>query len=521
MTSKKISQTTTVTTLANADFIPAVSSGQNVKITFGDTKTALGVTGTLNAIGGTPNTPVLYEPVASEYHIRGLEDGPGVMFSTTPDNGIKATWNVTQNATGVPIVSGLSNSIPVLSSLLADTGISVVKTGDVIRIGATGDVTPNNRIVINEEADFPTQTVSTITLESGFVYQIAADLSTTKYFIVEDGAHITADNFFGPTLTYTGTGSMFVGTNANFMISDIRINHPTAQGFNFTDTVGGTKIFWMRDVRGVSGTKIGTFNNMQSSLFWGSSYIDVDDGVSFTGSDCVIISFDKFYAGSTDAGFIAVDLGSSICPNIELIDLIAVGPAGSKGIKGLASSGNVPANNVASVTACNFAGVTTPLDGITTKDIRWSFNQNAAVQNTKSDALVSMTGNVTETVISTINTPVKVAGTFVDGDLSRFTHDGTGRLTYTAERSERLPIDVSLSCLMASSTDKQISAYIALNGSVIAATKKQETASSTKSANISLIWQREFVTGDYIEVFLENNADTINIICSQAVVRIN
>lgn len=520
-TSKKTSQFTKITSLADANEIPVVANGANATISYSNFKTGLGVTGTLEADGALLNSPVLFEPVASEYHIRGLEDGPGVMFSITPDNGIKATWNVTQDTTGVTITDGLTDSVPVLSSMVAGAGMSIVKSGNTVRFSATGEITASNRVVINQESDFPTQTASTITLESGFVYEIASNISTAKFFTVQDGAALTCNNFFGPTLTYTGTGSMFVGVDAEFVIYDARINHPNAQGFDFTDTAGGQKIFWMRDTRIQTGTKVGTFNNMQSALFWGSSCIDVDQGVSISGANCLIVSADKFYIGSTNASFVGVDFGTSVVQNIELIDLITVGPSGSKGLKGAASSANVAANTIASVTACNFAGVTTPLDGISEKDIRWSFKQNSGVPDSQSDALVSMVGNVTPTVISTINTPVKVAGTFVTEDVSRFTHDGTGRLTYTSEVSERLPIDVSVSCLMASSTDKQIAILIAVNGSVITQTRKTETASSTKAANISTVWQRQFSTGDYLEIFVENKSDTIDIICSQAVIRIN
>jgi hypothetical protein len=42
-----------------------------------------------------------------------------------------------------------------------------------------------------------------------------------------------------------------------------------------------------------------------------------------------------------------------------------------------------------------------------------------------------MHGNATETVIAATATPVKVAGTFIVGDVSGYTGDTTGRITQT------------------------------------------------------------------------------------------
>ena len=74
---------------------------------------------------------------------------------------------------------------------------------------------------------------------------------------------------------------------------------------------------------------------------------------------------------------------------------------------------------------------------------------------------------------------------------------------------------------MASGGDKQVEVSIAINGASVAATTMQATVSAAKAGSISSIWQHDFVTGDYIEVFVGNLTDTTNIIAQQAVLRIN
>lgn len=518
---QKISQFNVLTSLLDSASLTVVSGGQNYTIPFSTFKTLLGVTGTLESVGDPLGVPVLSEPVSGQYEIKSLEDGAGIIFNTTVEGGAQAKWNVLQDATGLPVANSLTSLQPVLSSLVAGTGMVLTQNGNAITITATGEANPNNTVIINVEADFTVQDATTITLEAGKIYQIADNISTAKYFIVQDKARFTANNFFSPVFTYTGTGTMFVGVDASFQIDNCRIDHPNAQGFEFTDTVGGQKLFLMDTVRTVSGTNFGTFNNMQTLSIGFSSTLDMDQGVTVTGTDWAIITASKFFQQSTSGSFVAFDLTTAISSTLELDDLIAVAPAGSIGIKGAAASANVPAGVVATVSGCNFSGVTTPLSGITEDDIRWRFSGNSAIPNSMSDALISIAGSSTVTTISTINVPVKFVGTFTSNSLSRFSHDGAGRITYIGETAERHPIDITTTILMNSGGDKQVSVYVAINGSIVTNTGKQGTASSTKAASITTFWQHTFVNGDYVEIFLENNSDAIDIIGQQAVFRVN
>ena len=137
---------------------------------------------------------------------------------------------------------------------------------------------------VGVESDFAVQNATTITLESKKVYWITAGITTAKRFIVEDGAVLTAMNILCDPLTYTGSGSIFTGTDASFTIQDIAIDHPSSQAFSFTDNIGGAKLFIASKVRNYTGLKYGTFNNMQTVLIEGSSALAMDDGISLTGS---------------------------------------------------------------------------------------------------------------------------------------------------------------------------------------------------------------------------------------------
>lgn len=404
------------------------------------------------------------------------------------------------------------------------------RTGDTWRAGGTkinsqftelfAVVDSIGLVFISQESDFPTQDATTITLESQVIYIITAGFSTAKKFTVNDAAVLTALNILSPVLEYTGTGSMFNGTDASFTIREIQISHPNAQGFSFTDTIGGLFLFLNEKVRTVSGTKYGTFNNMQTVLIEGSSSLSMGDGITYTGTSQIVLSIDKFFLGSASASFIGLDLGSSTAFTIEFVDFIVAAPSGAIGISGLANSGNVPTGRLAMVSGCEFGGgMTAPLQNITNEDIRWSFTNNTPIADTIIDAMVSLNGNATETVIAATDTPVLVAGTWVCERDSLFTCTVGGRITYVGERDTVLPVDVTVTVVSASGTNKDIHAYLALNGTVIANSGKQNRVGATDPKNTSVLWQLNMEENDFLEVFLENNTDTVNLIAQDAILR--
>jgi len=374
-------------------------------------------------------------------------------------------------------------------------------------------------VFVGSEAGFPVQDATTITLEAQTQYIITAPITTAKSFTVQNAAVLSSSSTLGPLLTYTGVGSMFNIVDASFVIRYMQLNHPNAQGYSMTDTVGGNFAFLSDNVRHLSGTKYGTFNDPQTVLIEVGAAFAFNDGLSFTGSNILINSIDKLFIGSTDVGFKAIDLGASVSQTTEYRDVTANAPAGAFGISGLVSSGNIPTGRLAMVNNCEFGGGMAALENITNEDIRWNFKDNSPIPDTIVDAMVSLNGNATETVITTINTPVLVAGTWVVERDSLFTATTGGRVTYIGERDIVLPIDVTATINSASGTNKNIHAYVALNGTIIANSGKQNRVGVTDPRNTSVLWQLSMSTNDYLEIFIENNSDTINLVVSDAILR--
>lgn len=373
---------------------------------------------------------------------------------------------------------------------------------------------------ISQESDFPTQDATTITLESNQIYIPTADFSTAKRFVCEDGSSYTSFNTFGAVTTYTGSGVMFTGLNAAFSISLCTISAPTAsQVFDFSESVGGAKIFTCDTVIMPTILKVGTFDKMLAVQFLNSSSGSVTDGITIAGNSTVVFSIDKVSLISTSSSFVGVDIGTSVIINIEIVNLICVAPASAIGISGVASSANVPAGLIAFVGSSSFTGGMTDLQNITENDVRWDFIGNSPTPDTIKDALLSFNGNATETVISTINTPVVVNATWTCVRESLFTCTTGGRITSLSERNVVLPIDVSIGVISAGGGSIDVTVYVTLNGSVVADSAVTIAISGSNQAFITIPWQLDLSENDFIEVYLENNTNTTNIIAESAKLR--
>ena len=162
MTSKKISNFSQVTSFAQTDLVNIVRSSTNYTVPFSAYAAALGVTGTINPVGGV-GTPILEQPTATTNNIRTIEDGPGIIASVSAQNGIKLTQNFTFNKSGVPLIVDETLTSPVFRSIVAKSGMSIAANGDVIEFSASV-VGATNTVIINQESDFPAAIAGVITL---------------------------------------------------------------------------------------------------------------------------------------------------------------------------------------------------------------------------------------------------------------------------------------------------------------------------------------------------------------------
>ncbi len=386
-----------------------------------------------------------------------------------------------------------------------------VYIADGLGSGAWGKNAPLNEVIINSISDFPTPSGGVITLAPGTSYVLGASISTSDAFVVGNGSSITSNNPFSPTLTYTGTGSMFTGVDVNFNFHDIRLNCSNAQIFNFSETgPGGLGFILINTVLVEICAKAGTFNNVGVLETSSTVILNCTDGITFQGSSTLAITLRNLSLESTSTSYIGLDFGTSVQEMVEITGFVPVGGAGSIGISGLATSGNIKSNFISVVSNGNFNGVTTPLSGIDSNDVRWRFRDNSEITNTKTAAFSSMISNTTVTTIASAGVPVKIAGTFTEQLAAAFTTDSSGRITYIGEQDLTISIDIVISGEIAVGTD-DVTVFLALNGTAIAGSAHQQEFTSGDPNNLTTIWMLTLTPNDFLEIFIQNNDTTEDI----------
>lgn len=513
---KKISQFLEEGTITSDGYLTFIQDGVNYKILYTDFLAELGVTGTIEPIGGVPSTPVL-DVDGSVNYIRNLEDGSGITMEVSLDGGITVAHNFTADATGVPLLVDTSAASPVIRSLVAGQGIQLDGSDGEVTITATGIVTPST-VIVASLSDLPEPVGSVITLLADTQYQLAASINLgANRLVLSDGTSIVGAGPFVTVLTYSGSSALFTWTNAQIYLSNFSVSAPNASLFAGTNPVtpGAVEVYSLYieeidSLGSIDDALITVLNNIQAGniVTTGLELLGVSQYLSV--SNCLVVMQTGTF----------IDLGTAVFGGVRISSNVIQTPGSVVLVDGAASSANISAGGSGVIVSNRLIGTVT-INGISVDDTRWWFFLNDQLQDSRTDGLLSMQGNATASVIAATGTPVIVAGTWVVSGVSGMSGTTNGRLTYNEEKPVSLPITASVTAIPVSGSNQAISIYIALNGSVITASRMQATITSTAAQNITATWQLTFEEGDYIEVFVQNETATNNVTITRAVLRVN
>ena len=128
------------------------------------------------------------------------------------------------------------------------------------------------------------------------------------------------------------------------------------------------------------------------------------------------------------------------------------------------------------------------------------------------------TGDSIDTVIASANTYVKAAGTTTEEDMQWMSSAGNNDLTYDSDQSAEMQIAGSINVSAASGgSDKNITITLrhwdASAASYVDLPNKAKGISTSAASfhNIGIIGYAVVEAGDRIELWIENNTDTVNL----------
>lgn len=380
---------------------------------------------------------------------------------------------------------------------------------------------PVKEVKINQFSELPAVLGGKIPLlsDTEYTFENNIDIGLTGFTLgintVVNGLdeHVTA-------ITFNGTGVMFTGVNVTSRIKNIGLYCANGTLFNISDTAPKTtNFFFLRDIIVWECANIGIATDLALLSIFGCRFDNIsNNGALLVGDFGNLVG--NFMLGVINSGTF-IDLGTATFNGIDLDQFVVVKASGTIAISGLAGSANINPGGIGSVRNGRFVGVGTNLSGITNQDALWDFIGNDDIGNTRPDGLLSQTDNSVETVITTSSTPVLLAGSWDIVRTSQFIGSASGRLTFIGGRSIVVPIVLTTTAAVVSGVNKDVNFYIGFNGSVITSTRVKVNLSSGDTKNQSNVWQLEFQPDDYIEPFVENTTDTIDIIVEDAKLRVN
>lgn len=508
--SEKISDFTEQTAFADGDKIPVVRSSTNFKIDSDKLATYLGVTGTITPV---PNADVdiLDQPSGTLNNIRGLEGGKGTQVGLTAQNNVKVDHNFVNAAAGVGIIKDLTSAQTLFRSLLAGTGISVGISGDSIQISATAGTQSTKTVTVSQESDFPTASGGAITLDDDTDYLLLQDVTTSNRFIFGVPSVIRAADSSIASLTYTGSGNMFTGVDANFKLTKFKANCPSGTLF---DVTGG--IAQMIDMTVGECDEIGTFTDVIASQINNIAWDDIKtDGLKVFGNTNL---FTLLLNLVTLNGGTFIDLGTSTSTGLNINGCFSILGAGTTFLDGAAASANINSGGLGVLDNNRFTGPGTALATITADDTLWNFANNDDIPDTRPDGLLSFQTPTTTNLA--VATPALITGTWGVERSSQMTGTVAGRITYNGEKPVTLPISATLSIEPVSGTNKAVNIYLAKNGSVVSNSMVSTVVSAGGPKNQGVNWQDVFTENDFYELWIES-VDGTDLQVNTASLRIN
>lgn len=498
----------------SAAFFDYFVAGVNYRISFTDLLPELGATGTMQQEGDVTGTPIL-DVQGSVNGIRNLEAGSGIQTSVSPQNGATIEHGFVLDTAGVKLSDDFTIAQPIFRSLVAGSGMNVSGMGDQIQIALSAIPASTKTVVINQLSDFPTPVAGVITLADDTHYAVRNDITTSDRFVLGDNTIVDGSDNIVINLAYTGAGVMFTSVDKNWTLKNITVTCSSGTFIDFDGT--GVEIFQFINARVIAGT-LGTIDDFAGIHIDDTQFTVTTDGFLFGGINGVFLA--EANLGTIDAGTF-YDLGTATFSGFSVTDAFMTLNGSSVFVDGAASSANITSGNLGSVHNSRFFGTGTTLQTIDNSDVRWEFAVNNGIPDTDKDCLMSQTANAVATVIAVATTPVKLAGTWVEEEAFFFSTDATGKMTYIGEKEIELDITMSFSAAPVSGSNKSINFYVALNGTHIANSRAFNNISTGDPSRTTVIWRLHLQPNDFIEAFVANDTDTVNVLVTDAVLRVS
>ena len=379
--------------------------------------------------------------------------------------------------------------------------------------GARSEIPSETYQFISSVSDFPRPKDKVITLQANKVYFLCGDIDLLgNRLILQENTCLLGGSSENASLTSTGLNpsEYMITTDWTFPCRHITFRDVTnciGVNLNGESTDANLALDWT----GVNF--IGCSTNIRcgdiGNFIFDKGAILGSGSFEFFGAAGTIGVANSLFVGSGDSyATVSIEATANISRRIRILYSSFVVFGSTVGLD--VSTSATISNEAYILDTCNFSGGATYLTGVQSSNNKALFVNNIGIQNSADIAQYYMNGNTTPTVISGIGSPVKVLGSTTNSAVtSKFTHTDN-RATYVGALNQYFKITATLS--LTANNGNQIGTYIAKNGTVAPESEIYVTTNAGGRAENVTVQNLVFLqSGDYIEIFVENNSAIANI----------
>jgi hypothetical protein len=360
----------------------------------------------------------------------------------------------------------------------------------------------NNFVLVKSASDLPAAVGGVITLATGTLYEINGTITLSDKINL-NGCNIQGNDPLNDKLVYTGSAELFTGSGTGG-IRLLTLTAASGSVFNI-NAANANKNLLVQNCYMLACGSVGTIQGVGGTIFFTNvAYFYNTNGVTFQNSGNVLMNNTLW--DQTNYNVYEKFVGS-----FNVIQILG-------GDRLVSSANSATALHISGITTVNAASIKVAMYVGTGTFVTGSFSNAWEVEstglNTEKDDVAAgnlyMTSAVT-TVISAVNTPVKIAGTTTATNLFRVTSPANNRLTYTGTKQKRFQVICSLTATQVS-TNKYFSFYIAKNGVILPESRQEvKIINSTDQGPVTLSCTVPLSPNDYVEVWVENETSSTDL----------
>lgn len=365
-------------------------------------------------------------------------------------------------------------------------------------------------IFVADINDFPTPVNSVITLQDDVTYFITNTIDLNGNRLV-GGSNTTILGASSEVsiLTSTGLGSGIALFTSNYTTPIRHISFNNVDTALFIDGNGNSAALDWTGVNFVNVPNVGIVKNFTNLILNKCAFLN-SKGLTLDGTFDTFAAETSLFSGDGFSGnIITIPSTATVTRRIRIIysSIIAFGSTIGLNVSETASI----LNETYILDTVNFSGGGTYLAGLQYTDNKAFFLNCKGINNSSEISQYYMNGNATTTVISAINTPVKVLGTTTNGPITQKFVNTDNRATYVGSLTRLFKVTSTLSA--ESGNNNQVGVYIAKNGTVLDESEVYGTTGGNgRYENIVVQTLVELQTNDYIEIYVENSTGVNNIL---------